>query len=119
MVARGAYVDRIYPDSRAYDLSRLRVEHDLYVLKPGTEAALALAGALHAAGAITLNSYPLALMLRKRSYVMRALHQSGVPTPESFLTASAQALAPFPEGGPLIVIWEITLQVAESEATTS
>src|SRR5207248_7385754 len=63
---RGDVVDLSYPDEALTDLSRLRVEHDLYVLKSGSEAALSLAGALHAQGAAILNPYPAAAALRDK-----------------------------------------------------
>ncbi|HZA24614.1 MAG TPA: hypothetical protein VFA32_18790, partial [Dehalococcoidia bacterium] len=51
----GAIVDPIYPEEQITDLDRVQVDHDLYVLKSGTDLALCLGGALHAAGAALLN----------------------------------------------------------------
>ena len=62
----GADVDMIYPEEQLTNLAHMRVEHDLYVLKSGTELALSLAGVLHVAGAKILNPYPAAEMLRDK-----------------------------------------------------
>ena len=59
----GAKVDVIYPEEQLVDLSQVRVEHDLCILKAKTDLALSLAGALHAAGAAFLNPYPVSMML--------------------------------------------------------
>ena len=50
----GVDVDLIYPEERLSDVGA-SAELDLYVLKSGTELALSLAGALHAAGAELVN----------------------------------------------------------------
>src|SRR5437867_13387749 len=47
---RGAIVDVIHPSPRVVDLSTLRVENDLYVLKKISDFTLSIAGALHAQG---------------------------------------------------------------------
>ena len=44
----GAIVDVIHPVDNFVDLSTVRVEHDLYVLRHTHGLALSLAGALHA-----------------------------------------------------------------------
>lgn len=44
----GVVVDVIHPLERAVDVSTVRVEHDLYVLKMTSNLALSIAGALHA-----------------------------------------------------------------------
>src|SRR2546430_11340370 len=51
----GAVVDVIHPTQGALDLSVVRVEHDLYVLKKTSRLALSIAGALHAQGAAIVN----------------------------------------------------------------
>src|SRR5204863_7248770 len=63
----GAVVDLIHPLAGVTDLSNVRVEHDLYVLKQQRGLALSLAGALHAQGAASVNPYPLSLSLRDKS----------------------------------------------------
>jgi ribosomal protein S6--L-glutamate ligase len=99
----GAVVDVIYPEERLVPLREVRVEHDLYVLRSRTDMALSFAGALHAVGARILNPYPLALMLRDKILVTRRLQNAGVPTPESWVTAHPEQLAPLLDDGPLVI----------------
>jgi ribosomal protein S6--L-glutamate ligase len=98
-----AKVDIIYPDQSVSDLGRVSVEHDLYVLKSGTELALSLAGALHTAGAIILNPYWVAATMRDKIVSTRILQAAGVPVPETFVASHAKQLAPLLDGGPLVV----------------
>lgn len=53
----GVVTDVIQLSGRAIDVSTVRVEHDLYVLKHTSGLALSLAGALHAQGAVIVNPY--------------------------------------------------------------
>jgi fructose-1,6-bisphosphatase/inositol monophosphatase family enzyme/glutathione synthase/RimK-type ligase-like ATP-grasp enzyme len=100
--ARGATVDVVHPDDQLGDLAEVRVKHDLYVLKSGTEMALSLAGALHAQGATVLNPYPAAAALRDKAISTRILQKAGVPVPESWVTTEPERLAPLLAGGPII-----------------
>jgi fructose-1,6-bisphosphatase/inositol monophosphatase family enzyme/glutathione synthase/RimK-type ligase-like ATP-grasp enzyme len=100
---RGATVDLFHPDESLTDLSRVRVEHDLYVLKSGSEAALSLAGALHLQGAAILNPYPAAAALRDKIVSTRALQAAGVPVPETWIARDPQQLAPLLDAGALVV----------------
>jgi len=52
---RGVRVDVILPTDRVVQLSTMRAEHDLYVLKHTGSFTMSLAGALHARGAAILN----------------------------------------------------------------
>jgi ribosomal protein S6--L-glutamate ligase len=99
----GATVETIHPEERLTNLATARVEHDLYVLKSGTELALSLAGALHASGAAILNPFPVAAMCRDKVVATRVLHAAGVPVPETFVTHDPWKLAPLLDGGPLVV----------------
>jgi ribosomal protein S6--L-glutamate ligase len=99
----GATVETIHPEETLTDLSTVRVEHDLYVLKSGTELALSLAGALHAAGAAILNPYPVATMCRDKVIATRVLQAAAVPVPDTFVTHDPWRLAPLLEDGPLVV----------------
>ncbi|MFQ5612133.1 MAG: RimK family alpha-L-glutamate ligase [Anaerolineae bacterium] len=103
LVEWGVVVDIIYPEERLTDLSAVRVEHDLYILKSGTDLALSLAGALHAAGAAILNPYPVAAILRDKIITARVLQAAGVPAPETYVTAYPGQLAPLLDDGPLVV----------------
>jgi ribosomal protein S6--L-glutamate ligase len=100
---RGVDVDAIYPDEQPTDLGNLRLEHDLYVLKSGSETALSLAGALHAIGATILNPYPVAVMCRDKIVASEILERAGVPTPESYVVAQPSQLAPLLDGTGLVV----------------
>lgn len=99
----GVRVEVIFPDDALTDLSEVTVEYDLYVLKSGTELALSLAGALHAAGANILNPYPVAALLRDKIATTAALRQAGVPVPRTFVSAHPDRLAPLLADGPLIL----------------
>jgi myo-inositol-1(or 4)-monophosphatase len=100
---RGATVDLLYPGESLTDLSRVRVQHDLYVLKSGTEAALSIAGALHAQSAVILNPYPAAAALRDKIVSTRALQAAGVPVPDTWIARHPGDLAPLLDGGALVV----------------
>jgi ribosomal protein S6--L-glutamate ligase len=100
---RGVEVDRLYPDEEAVDLGRLGVEHDLYVLKSGTETALSLAGALHEAGANILNPYPVAAACRDKVLATQLLRIAGVPLPETHVAARPEHFEPLLREGPLVL----------------
>ncbi len=103
LTSKGAAVELIYPEQQTVNLSHWRVEHDLYVLKSGTETALSMAGALHTGGARILNPFPATMMLRNKIIVTRALQQAGIPTPETYVTNNLQELSRFLDDGPLIM----------------
>jgi ribosomal protein S6--L-glutamate ligase len=100
---RGVDVHCLYPDEDVADLTRLRVEHDLYVLKSGTETALSLAGALHEAGANILNPYPVAAACRDKVLATQLLRTAGVPLPDTYVAARPEQLEHLLEQGPLVV----------------
>jgi ribosomal protein S6--L-glutamate ligase len=100
---RGVRVDLIHPEEQLISLSRVRVEADLYLLKSGSELALSLGGALHALGAATLNPYPTVAMMRNKIIVTRVLQAAGIPTPDTWVTATPGDLAGLLESGPLIM----------------
>jgi len=100
---KGASVDVIYPDEGPVNLGSLRPEHDLYILKSGTEAALSLIGSLHAAGAATLNPYPIVVQMKNKVIASKVLHSAGVPVPDTFIAAEAIQLTRFLDEGPLVV----------------
>ncbi|MGH3118595.1 MAG: ATP-grasp domain-containing protein [Gaiellales bacterium] len=100
---RGIEVDVIYPDEQPIDLANLKLEHDLYVMKSGSETALSLAGALHALGATILNPYPVAVMCRDKIVASEVLERAGVPVPESYVVAQPAHLEPLLDDGALVV----------------
>jgi ribosomal protein S6--L-glutamate ligase len=99
----GARVDVIVAEEGVRDLGAVRAEHDLYVLKSGSEAALSLAGALDAAGARILNPYGISAACRDKVVTTRVLQQARVPVPESYVAARLEDLAPALADGPLVV----------------
>jgi ribosomal protein S6--L-glutamate ligase len=99
----GATADVIHPSDRAIDVSTVRVEHDLYVLKNTGGLAMSLAGALHAQGAFIVNPYPVTAALQDRVIVGRILQAAGVPTPATYVASRPDRLAPLLEAGPLVV----------------
>ncbi|HEX6542295.1 MAG TPA: hypothetical protein VF040_11115 [Ktedonobacterales bacterium] len=103
LTERGVTLELIYPEKQMIDLSQVRVEHDLYLLKSGTEPALSLGGSLHMLGAVTLNPYPIVAMLRNKVIVMRALQAAGVPVPDTYMTTNASDFVPLLAAGPLIL----------------
>jgi len=100
---RGVKLDLLRPEERIVDLTDLRVENDLYILKSGTELALSVAGALHALGAATLNPYPTVAMMRNKIIVTRMLKEAGVPTPDTYVASDPSDFRPLLELGPLIL----------------
>src|SRR5947208_4912544 len=101
--SRDVIVDLIVPEQGVTELATLRVEHDLYLLKSGTELALSVAGALHALGATTLNPYPTVAMMRNKIIVTRMLMEAGLPTPETYVTSDPNEFRPLLDAGPLIL----------------
>ena len=97
------HVDVIHPVERFVDLSALRVEHDLYVLRKTSGFALSLAGALHEMGAPIINPYPVSAALHDKIIAVRILESAGVPTPATFVASEPARLAPLLDGGPLII----------------
>jgi ribosomal protein S6--L-glutamate ligase len=103
LAGRGVEVEIIDPESRVTDLTALRPECDLYVLKSRTDTTLSIAGALHAAGAAILNPYPLAAACRDKVVASQLLRAAGVPLPETYVAGNPEQLAPLLERGPMIV----------------
>jgi len=103
LAATGVDVSVIHPVEHAIDLAKLRVEHDLYVLRKMSGFALSLAGALHELGAAIINPYPVSAALRDKIITFRTLQAAGVPTPATYVADRAQALAPLLDAGPLVI----------------
>lgn len=99
----GAEIEQIHPDEQLAELIEIKVRHDLYVLKAGSELALSLAGALHSAGARILNPYPTAATCRDKVVATRILQSAGVPVPETYVAARPERLAALLDDGPLVV----------------
>lgn len=100
---RGVQVDVLHPSDRVIDLARLRVEHDLYVLKKKHELPQSLAGVLHTQGAAIVNPYPVSLALTDKIVSTRILHAAGVPAPATYVASHPEQLVPVLETGPLVL----------------
>ncbi len=99
----GVVVDVIHPVKQMLELSDVRVEHDLYVLKKTSRLALSIAGALHAQGAVIVNPYPVSVALRDKIITFRSLQSAGVPTPDTYVASRPERLESLLDGGPLVV----------------
>jgi ribosomal protein S6--L-glutamate ligase len=99
----GVHVELVSPVERAVDLSQVRVEHDLYVLRKMSGLSLSLAGALHQAGAAIVNPYPVTAALHDKIIAFQVLKAAGVPTPDTYVASHAEQLAPVLEAGPLVL----------------
>ncbi len=99
----GVVVDVIHPTQGAVDLSRVRVEHDLYFLKKASRLSLSIAGALQAQGAAIVNPYPVTAALRDKIVTCRILQLAGVPTPATYVASHPERLAPLLAQGPLVL----------------
>jgi len=85
------------------DVSRVRLDYDLYVLKNRRDLAMSVAADLHGAGAALLNPYPVSALLRDRIVTFRVLKAAGVPVPETFVASHVSQLLPALDRGPLIL----------------
>jgi ribosomal protein S6--L-glutamate ligase len=96
-------VDVIHPVEHMVDLAKLRVEHDLYVLRKTSGFALSLAGALHELGAAIVNPYPVSAALHDKIITVPILQAAGVPTPATYVAEHPQELAPLLDAGPIVI----------------
>ncbi len=99
----GAIVDVIHPPEGVLDLSRIRVEHDIYVLRHTSGLSLSLAGALHKLGAVIVNPYPVSAALRDKVITSRILQGAGVRTPDTYVASDPQQLLPLLNSAPLVI----------------
>jgi len=99
----GVDVDVVHPTQGALDLSRVRVEHDLYFLKKSSRLSLSIAGALHAQGAAIINPYPVTIALHDKIVTARILQGAGVPVPATYVASRPDLLAPLLARGPLVL----------------
>lgn len=99
----GAVVDVIHPPKGMLDLSTIRVEHDIYVLRHTSGLSLSLAGALHNLGAVIVNPYTVSAALCDKIIATRILQGAGVRTPDTYLASDPQQLLPLLDSGPLVI----------------
>src|SRR5207245_9726636 len=83
----GVVVDVIACNERLIDLSTVRVEHDLYVLRQISGVSMSLAGALHAQGAAIVNPYPVTVALRDKVIAARMLEAAGARVPATYVVS--------------------------------
>lgn len=99
----GVEVQVIAAKRRLIDLTTVRVEHDLYVLKQIWGISLSVAGALHAQGATIVNPYPVTMALRDKVVAARILEAAGIPTPATYVVSHPELLTPLLDDGPLVL----------------
>jgi ribosomal protein S6--L-glutamate ligase len=100
---RGFQVESGIPEEAVARPDRLRIEHDLYILKSHTELALSVAGVFETLGARLLNPYPSCITTQDKIVASRRLRAAGVPVPRCWITGDLALLAPIAEETPLIV----------------
>ena len=100
---QGVIVDAINPDEHLIDLTRVKVEYDLYILKSSSQTAISLAGLLHTAGANLLNPYPVVAMMKDKVLATKPLQAAGVPLPETFIAAQPGYFIELLADGPLVI----------------
>ena len=101
---RGANVELIQPRQMNFELSDIRICHDLYVIKSiAMPMAASYAATVHALGASTFNPFPVVQMIRNKIATMRLLADHGVPIPETYVGVDYEFLVPLLEHGPIIV----------------
>ena len=99
----GAVVEVIHPPDGMLDVSRVRVEHDLYVLRHTSGLSLSLAGVLHELGAVIVNPYPVSAALRDKIIASRILQAAGVRTPDTYVVSHPYQLLPLLDSGSLVI----------------
>src|SRR5687767_8786402 len=101
--SRGIAIESIYPEDSSLDVARIEADHDLYLLKSGTETALSLAGVLHASGAKIINPYPTVVAMRDKIISTKMLLSAGVPLPETWFASRPEQLAGLLNEGRIVV----------------
>ncbi|HEU0179688.1 MAG TPA: hypothetical protein VFV58_36115 [Blastocatellia bacterium] len=101
--SRGVTVEAIYPEDSRFDVAMVEADCDLYLLKSGTEAALSLAGVLHAAGAQIINPYPTVVAMRDKIISTKMLLSADVPLPETWFASKPEQLAGLLKEGQIVV----------------
>jgi ribosomal protein S6--L-glutamate ligase len=99
----GAIVDVVHPPEGMLNLEKVRVEHDIYVLRHTSGLSLSLAGVLHKLGAVIVNPYPVSEALRDKIIATRILQAAGIRTPDTYVSTNIQQLLPLLDSGPLVI----------------
>jgi glutathione synthase/RimK-type ligase-like ATP-grasp enzyme/MFS family permease len=100
---RGHEIESAIVEETLFSPERLRVEHDLYVLKSHTELSLSVAGVLDAQGARMLNPYRSCTATQDKIVAARRLRAAGVPAPRAWVTGDLSLLSSVAEETPLVV----------------
>jgi ribosomal protein S6--L-glutamate ligase len=100
---RGHDVDVGIAEEKVARSDRIRVAHDLYVLKSHTELSLSLAGSLSAQGGRLLNPYASCAATQNKIVASRLLRAAGVPVPRTWVTGDPALLRRLAVERPLIV----------------
>jgi len=100
---RGIKVDLIVPERDLIDLSSLEVKHDLYILRPGVELGLSIAGILYRKGARILNDYVACTIVQDKAQVSHDLLMHGVPTARSFISGHPAQVMKYLDSHPVII----------------
>lgn len=82
---------------------RMRVKHNLYILKSHTELSLSIAGILNSQGARLLNPYPSCIATQDKIQASRHLRAWGVPAPACWVTGDFGLLRSIVEEQPLLI----------------
>ena len=82
----------IIPEHHLINLANIKVDCDLYVLRPSSEIILSLAGILNAKDAYILNKYQSCVVVRDKVQVASRLLDAGLPFPNSFVTGNIHPL---------------------------
>lgn len=102
LTGKGFKVRLICPEKQVTNLSKIRIEDDLYIIKSVGHLGLGLAGALHSAGANMLNPYPTVALIKHKMVITQILLSAGVPVPETFTATDPQQFLPLLESQTLI-----------------
>jgi glutathione synthase/RimK-type ligase-like ATP-grasp enzyme len=94
----GAEVDEIVPEARAWDLTDLRLDYDLYVLKSKNPLDLDLAESLERSGACVINTAQASRLAKDKIVHTTLLARAGIPQPRAWTVASFAALEELLEG---------------------
>lgn len=90
LAAQKVFVETIAPDSQVVELHTFEPRCDLYLLKPGSDANLSLAGVLEARGARVLNDWRASSLVQDKIQTTARLLEAKLPVPESFVCGDAR-----------------------------
>jgi ribosomal protein S6--L-glutamate ligase len=99
----GIEIERIVPEDQLIDLAAIKVEHDMYVIRPGIELGLSLSGILHEQGAHMVNSHESSSLVADKVRVTHRLMQGGIPTARSYLAGQPEIVSDALGGSTVIV----------------